>query len=54
MAEKKPRTLCDYKKDEIKEHLEDVKKLVIPAKFICRRCARVAVKEESLCKPEKF
>lgn len=50
----KNRTMCEYKKDEIKENLEEIKKLVVPAKFICRKCARTAVKEASLCKPEKI
>jgi len=32
--------------------LEQIKSLVGDAKFICRRCGRVAAKEINLCEPE--
>ena len=50
----KKRTLCEYKKDEIKDELDELKKIVVPAKYICKKCARVASDEEYLCKPEKI
>ena len=31
--------------------LEEVKKLVKDAKFVCKVCGRVAVAEENLCEP---
>ena len=54
MGDKKKRTLCEYKKEEIKDDLEAVKKIVLPATYICRKCARVAASAERLCKPEKI
>lgn len=32
--------------------LEQIKSLVRNAKFICRRCGRVAAKEANLCEPK--
>lgn len=44
--------LCKWDKDEIKDNLKDLKKIVSEPRFICRKCARAARKEEHLCKPE--
>ena len=54
MGDKKKRTLCEYKKEEIKDNLDEVKKIVLPATYICRKCARVAADKDNLCKPEKI
>ena len=39
------------KKEIIKEHIEEFKKVVKNPAFLCRKCGRVADKEERLCKP---
>ncbi|HBA89200.1 MAG TPA: hypothetical protein DCZ75_14830 [Geobacter sp.] len=44
--------LCKWDKDEIKDNLKELKKIVGMPRFICRKCARAARKEEYLCKPE--
>ena len=51
---KKKQTLCAYKKDEIKENLKELSRIVSDPKFICRKCARVANDKEYLCKPAKL
>ncbi len=50
----KDKTLCKWDKDEIKDNMKTLKKLVSEARFICRKCGRAARKEESLCKPEEL
>ncbi len=35
-------------------HLEEYKKLVQDAKFVCRTCGRVAASEKNLCAPENL
>jgi len=34
--------------------LDDYKKLVVDAKFVCKKCGRAANSEESLCRPVKL
>ena len=38
----------------IKSSLEDYKKLVKDAKFVCTTCGRTANSDENLCKPQKI
>jgi len=49
-------TLCELLEDKkyLKKHFEDYKELVRDARFICKKCARVAHKEKHLCKPTKL
>ncbi len=43
--------LCSLvKKDLIKDDLKAFKKLVQEGKFLCKKCGRVAVRENFLCK----
>ena len=44
--------LCDWKKAEIKDNLDDIKKLVGKPKYICLKCARVSEEADYLHKPE--
>ena len=46
--------LCKWSKDEIKDNFKDLKKIVSDPRFICRKCGRVAKKEDWLCKPEEL
>lgn len=48
---KEKKHLCKWDKDDIKDDLEKIKAIVTPPTFICLKCARVAKKEEYLCKP---
>jgi hypothetical protein len=43
--------LCKWDKDDIDKDLAKLKELVVPARFICRKCGRVARESGSLCKP---
>jgi len=38
----------------VSDNLEEYKKLVRNAKFVCKRCGRVAANEKNLCAPEKL
>lgn len=40
----------DYLDDNLKEYI----KLVKDAKFVCKKCGRVAKKEDMLCSPKKM
>jgi len=51
---KKIKQICKWDKDEIKNNLEDLKELVAPARYICKKCGRAAKKDDHLCKPEKI
>lgn len=44
--------LCKWDKDEIKDNLKELKKIVSEPRFLCKKCARAAKREEHLCKPE--
>ena len=44
--------LCKWDKDDIKDNLKELKKIVSEPRFVCRKCCRAAKKEEHLCKPE--
>lgn len=46
------KTLCKWEKNDIKENLKELKKIVAEPRFVCRKCARAAKREEHLCKPE--
>ncbi|MBN2106098.1 MAG: hypothetical protein JW832_01625 [Deltaproteobacteria bacterium] len=47
----KVKTLCELKKDCLKENLQEYKKLVRDARFVCKKCGRAAKDAERLCKP---
>jgi hypothetical protein len=47
----KEKTLCELKKDCLKENLQEYKKLVQEARFLCKKCGRAARDAERLCKP---
>jgi hypothetical protein len=38
----------------VKANLDDYKKLVRDAKFVCRQCGRIAAKERNVCDPENL
>lgn len=45
------RTLCDWSKKEIPNRLDELRAIVIDARYICRKCGRVANEERWLCRP---
>lgn len=51
---KDTKSLCKWSKDDIKDDLKQLKKIVSEPAFVCLKCARAAKKEEYLCKPEKL
>jgi hypothetical protein len=52
MAKDKP--LCKWDKDEIKDNLKELKKLVAEPRFVCRKCGRASKKDDCLCKPDEI
>jgi len=44
--------LCKWDKDDIKDNLKELKKIVSEPQYVCRKCGRAAKKEDHLCKPE--
>jgi hypothetical protein len=51
---KKVKQICKLDKEDIKENLEDLKKVVAPARYICKKCGRAAKDDDHLCKPDKI
>lgn len=47
------RTLCEWKKSEIKEFQKQLEALIVDPQFICRKCARCSNTAKVLCKPVK-
>jgi hypothetical protein len=46
--------LCDWKKDEIKDDLDKLKEIVGKPRYVCLKCARVAIDSAYLHKPEEL
>lgn len=45
------KTLCKVDKQDIRDHLDEVAREVLSARFVCRKCGRAASKKRLLCKP---
>jgi len=46
--------LCEWKKGEISDNLDKLKKIVKNPKYVCLKCARVANDASYLHKPEEL
>jgi len=46
--------MCHLKKSTLKDHFDDVVKLVEDPKYICKKCFRVSNDKNVLCKPKKM
>ncbi len=51
---KDSKTLCEWKKGEIRDDFEKLRELVRKPEFICRKCGRAANNKEVLCKPKEL
>ncbi|QUH24385.1 hypothetical protein [Serpentinicella alkaliphila] len=52
---KKDKKLCKLViEDYIKDEFDKYKEIVKEAKYVCRKCGRVARKDKRLCKPEEM
>ena len=49
---KETKHICKWDKDEIKDNIKELKKIVSEPHYVCRKCGRAAKKEDHLCKPE--
>jgi hypothetical protein len=54
MMAKKQKTLCAWKREEIQESLEELRKIVCDPRFVCKRCGRAVSKRKWVCKPESL
>lgn len=48
------KTLCEWKKNDIKKNWKGYVKLVKKAEYVCEKCGRSAADKNSLCKPAKM
>ena len=48
---KRAKRLCDWKTGDLEKNLDDYRKLVRDARFVCRECGRAAAKRKTVCKP---
>lgn len=49
-----PKTVCRLSGKKIEKHIDELAEMAAEAQYICRKCARVAVKKKDLCKPVKI
>ncbi|UCF07159.1 MAG: hypothetical protein JSV33_14795 [bacterium] len=55
MAKLKGKSLCKIaSKKQFKNNIDDYRKLVKQAKYICLKCGRVAKAKKNLCEPTKL
>jgi len=56
MASKKPPTveICEWTRDEMREHFVLLSKIVSAPKYLCPKCGRVANQKKWLCKTKKL
>ena len=45
------KTLCEWRKGEIHDRLDEIAAIVRDPRFVCRKCARAAHCDKYLCKP---
>ena len=50
----RPKRLCKWKKSAYKDELDELRRLVADAKFVCRRCGRAANDRKCLCDPARI
>ena len=50
----KAKTLCGIKRNFLKDHFDEIQRVVVEPKFICGKCARVASSRCFLCKAKKL
>jgi hypothetical protein len=48
------KTLCKWDKDDIKDNLKELKKIVAQPRYVCKKCGRAAKDDDLLCKPEEL
>jgi hypothetical protein len=50
----KRKSLCKWKKDDVKKNREDLTDLLAQSKYFCSKCLRSSRLKGTLCKPEKL
>lgn len=46
--------LCEWSKDQIREHFELLAYIVAKPTYVCTKCCRAANQKKWLCKPKKL
>jgi hypothetical protein len=56
MSKRKPpnKELCDWSKDELRKHFEQLCQIVAEPRFVCKKCGRAANRKKWLCDGEKL
>lgn len=54
MSGKNKSSICKWSKDEFEDRRKTFSDIVLPPKYYCRKCGRVAAKKKWLCKPESL
>ena len=49
-----PKTVCRLSRKKIEKNIDKLAEMAGNARYICRKCARVAVRKKDLCKPVKI
>lgn len=48
-----PKSLCDWKKKDIRRRRDELEALIRDPRFLCIKCARVSNEPRVLCKPRR-
>lgn len=48
------KTLCNWSRKDIIKNSDKLFKIVSEPKYVCKKCARAASKEEYLCEPKSI
>lgn len=48
------KTLCDLKRKDIEKDPKALAESILPAHFLCLKCARLANDKKLLCRPKKI
>ncbi len=55
MSDKKPSLeLCEWSREELREHFGHLQKIVARPKYVCTKCGRAASAKKWLCKAKKL
>ena len=55
MSDKKPsKELCEWSRDQLRDHFDQLQKIVASPKYACTKCGRAASAKKWLCKPKRL
>ena len=48
------KTICDFDKKDFDKFGQEIKKIIMEPKYMCRKCYRASSVKDLLCKPTKI